>query len=109
VFFFEKKNQKTFSILGTHQNAMHRVLTCAGHAARMGASEWHALSDELQLLLAQQAMKRASFIIADQADLFAAQFASATLVDRGAADALRLFAVLLRETSAECLRPAGNA
>ena len=72
-------------------------------------AEWHGMSDELQLLLAQQAMRRASFIIADQADLFAQQFASATLVDRGAADALKLFAVLLRDTSAECLRPVGNA
>jgi hypothetical protein len=72
-------------------------------------AEWHGMSDELQVVLAQQAMKRASFIIADQAELFAAQFAAGTLVDRGAADALRLFATLLRETSAECLRPVGNA
>jgi len=28
---------------------------------------------------------------------------------RGAVEALKLFATLLRETSAECLRPAGNA
>ncbi len=72
-------------------------------------SEWHAMSDQLQLLLAQQAMRRASFIIADQAELFAAQFEDTTLMDRGAADALKLFATLLRETSAECLRPVGNA
>ena len=37
------------------------------------------------------------------------QFTIKTLEDRGAADALKLFAVLLRETSAECLRPVGNA
>jgi hypothetical protein len=71
--------------------------------------EWQQISDELQLLLAQQAMRRASFIIAAQAELFAAQFDNQTLADRGAADALKLFAVLLRETSAECLRPAGHA
>ena len=72
-------------------------------------SEWQQISEELQLRLAQQAMRRAAFIIAEQAELFAAQFEDATLADRGAADALKLFAMLLRETSAECLRPAGHA
>ncbi len=67
------------------------------------------MSEPLQLALAQQAMRQASAIIADQAELFAVQFATATLADRGAADALKLFALLLRETSAECLRPMGNA
>jgi hypothetical protein len=73
------------------------------------ASEWQALSDDLQLALARHAMRRAAFIIADQADLFAVQFDSGSLQDRGASDALRLFAVLLRETSAECLKPTGRA
>ena len=72
-------------------------------------SEWHLISEELQLVLANQAMRRASTIIADQADLLAVQFATAILQDRGAAEALKLFAVLLRETSAECLVPIGNA
>jgi hypothetical protein len=72
-------------------------------------AEWHGISEELQLALATQAMRRAATIIADQADLFAVQFANATLQDRGAVEALKLFATLLRETSAECLRPAGNA
>jgi hypothetical protein len=72
-------------------------------------SEWHLISEELQLVLANQAMRRASTIIADQADLFAVQFATHILQDRGAAEALKLFAVLLRETSAECLVPIGNA
>jgi hypothetical protein len=72
-------------------------------------SEWHSISEELQLALATQAMRRAAAIIADQANLFAVQFENGTLQDRGAVEALRLFATLLRETSAECLRPAGNA
>ena len=72
-------------------------------------TEWQLLSDETQLALAQQAMRQAATIIADQAELFAVQFTTKTLVDRGAADALKLFAVLLRETSADCLRPMGNA
>jgi hypothetical protein len=72
-------------------------------------TEWQSLSDETQLALAQQAMRQAATIIADQAELFAVQFMTKTLADRGAADALKLFAVLLRETSADCLRPMGNA
>jgi hypothetical protein len=77
--------------------------------AMVPKSEWHAISEDLQLVLANQAMRRAAFIIADQADLLAIQFATATLQDRGAAEALKLFAILLRETSSECLRPIGNA
>jgi hypothetical protein len=72
-------------------------------------TEWQLLSDETQLALAQQAMRQAATITADQAELFAVQFMTKTLADRGAADALKLFAVLLRETSADCLRPMGNA
>jgi hypothetical protein len=78
-------------------------------SSRFPRSEWHGISEELQLALATQAMRRAAAIIADQADLFAVQFANATLQDRGAVEALKLFATLLRETSAECLKPAGNA
>jgi hypothetical protein len=81
----------------------------AAHRAATPNEEWHHLSEPLQLALAQHAMRQAATIIADQAELFAVQFATATLADRGAADALKLFAVLLRETSAECLRPMGNA
>jgi hypothetical protein len=80
-----------------------------GMGRRIPATEWQSISDQLQVSLAQAAMRQASTIIADQAELFAVQFATKTLEDRGAADALKLFAVLLRETSAECLRPLGNA
>jgi hypothetical protein len=71
--------------------------------------EWQGITEELQVALARQAMRQASHIIADQAELFAVQFTSRELQDRGAADALKLFAVLLRETSHECLGPVGNA
>jgi len=78
-------------------------------STRSTNAEWHRMSDELQLALAQQAMRQAAGIIAQQAELFAVQFRTGVLQDRGAADALRLFAILLRETSQECLRPKGNA
>ena len=80
-----------------------------GHRAEAKPSEWHSISEALQTALAQQAMHQASLIVAEQAEMFAAQFRSGVLQDRGAADALKLFATLLRETSASCLIPAGNA
>lgn len=71
--------------------------------------DWPALSDAAQSALAQDAMIRASMIIAEQAELFAQQFAAGRLEDRGAADGLSLFAALLRETAAATLPPAGSA
>ena len=70
---------------------------------------WQTLPDDLQALLAQQALRRAALIIADQAELFAMQFQAGALQDRGANDGLRLFAALLRETTIETLTPVGNA
>jgi hypothetical protein len=72
-------------------------------------TEWQILSDEAQMALSRQAMRRAALIIADQAELFGQQFTNRVLVDRGAADALGLFASLLRETAGEDLAEGGNA
>jgi hypothetical protein len=72
-------------------------------------TEWHEIPEELQATLAQQAMRRAALIIAEQAELFAAQFRAGTLHDRGATDALVLFAALLRETTIDTMTPMGNA
>jgi len=72
-------------------------------------AEWHAMSEDLQTALAQQAMHRAAMIVAEQAEMFAKQFRAGTLQDRGAEDALRLFAAILRETSTASLTPAGHA
>jgi hypothetical protein len=73
------------------------------------AADWKTLPDEMQTMLAQQAMRRAALIIAEQAELFAVQFQAGTLADRGATDALRLFAALLRETTRDALAPMGSA
>ena len=72
-------------------------------------TKWQDLPDNLQVMLAQKAMREAALIIADQAELFAVQFKSGTLHDRGSADGLQLFAALLRETTIESLTPAGTA
>jgi aspartokinase-like uncharacterized kinase len=77
--------------------------------ATEATTEWEELSESQQLALAQQAMRRAAFIIADQAELFAVQFVAGTLQDRGATDALMLFAALLRETTHDTLKPMGSA
>ncbi len=83
------------------------------HGSRASVSianaEWHTLSDDLQTALAQQAMHRAALIVAEQAEMFALQFGAGTLQDRGAEDALKLFAALLRETSTTSLTTVGNA
>ena len=67
--------------------------------------DWQSMPDGLQTALAGEAMRRAALIIAEQAELFAVQFRVGTLQDRGASDALTLFAALLRETTLECLAP----
>jgi hypothetical protein len=77
--------------------------------AVLANTEWHSISDELQTALAQQAMHRAAMIVAEQAEMFARQFGAGTLQDRGAEDALKLFAALLRETSTTSLTTVGNA
>ncbi len=76
---------------------------------RRNLSEWPGLSDNAQAALAQAALARAALIIAEQADLFAAQFSAGRLQDQGAADALKLFAALLRETTTATLTTAGRA
>jgi hypothetical protein len=72
-------------------------------------TEWQKMPEDLQTALAQQALRRAALIVADQAELFAVQFVAGTLQDRGASDALLLFAALLRETTIETLMPMGTA
>ena len=67
------------------------------------------MPEQLQRALAQQALRQAALIIAEQAELFSVQFAAGTLADRGAVDALRLFAALLRETTLETLPPMASA
>ena len=70
---------------------------------------WQTLPEDLQAALAQQAMRRAALIVAEQAELFAVQFQAGVLQDRGANDALKLFAALLRETTIETFATVGNA
>ena len=85
-----------------------RAVTVHGAPARQQAG-WHALPDELQLVLAREAMMRAATTLADQAELLAFEMEEGTLRDRGGPDALRLFAAIIRATNADTMGPVGNA
>ncbi len=69
--------------------------------------DWHALSDDMQLVLTQQALLRAAETIAQQAELLALEMDSGNLRDRGGPDALRLLAAVVRVSG--CDNVAGHA
>jgi len=71
--------------------------------------DWNGLSDELQLTLAHEALNRAAVSIASQAEVFAEEIECGNLADRGGADALRLFAAVVRVGGRAELAPAGHA
>lgn len=62
-------------------------------------SDWNLLSDELQLAVARQALRKAAETIAGQAEILAAEMDAGALADRGGPDALRLLAAVVRATS----------
>jgi hypothetical protein len=72
-------------------------------------SEWNALSDATQIALAQHALSRATVTLALQAEVLADEFERGTLADRGGADALRLFAAVVRAGSEDDLPVVGSA
>ena len=53
---------------------------------------WALLSDNVQLALARETLRRAGAAIAGQVEALAGEIEAGTLADRGGADALRLFA-----------------
>lgn len=64
-------------------------------------SNWNALSDNLQLVLAREALQRAAEIIAGQAETLAREMEMGGLQDRGGPDALRLLAAVVRTTGTD--------
>lgn len=71
--------------------------------------EWNTLSDDLQLRVAQAALARAAVTLASQAELLADEIENGSIADRGGAEALRLFANLIRLSREDPLAPQGNA
>ena len=63
--------------------------------------QWTALSDDLQLALAEQALSRAAETIAGQAESLASEMEGGALTDQGGPDALRLLAAVIRATSGQ--------
>ncbi len=61
-------------------------------------ADWNTLSDNLQLALSQEALRRAAEIIARQAETLADEMECGGLADRGGPDALRLLAGVVRAT-----------
>ena len=62
-------------------------------------SDWDRMTEILQLRLAREALARASEMMAGQAESLAAEMEYGRLEDRGGADALRLFAAVMRVNS----------
>lgn len=71
--------------------------------------DWALLSEPLQLAVAREALARAAETIAGQAMVLAEELDEGVLPDRGGAEALRLFAAVVRVTGREASPPAGHA
>jgi len=72
-------------------------------------TNWNQLPDDLLIALSRAALRRAVSALASQAELLADEMECGSLADRGGADALRLFAAVVRANDAEELVPAGHA
>jgi len=58
--------------------------------------DWNLLSEELQLMVSREALRRAADVIAGQADELAWEMESGALSDHGGPEALRLLAAVVR-------------
>lgn len=72
-------------------------------------SNWNSLSEDLQLVLAKEALLRAAETIAGHAETLAEEMETGGLEDRGGPDALRLLAAVVRVTGQDNQIPAGHA
>lgn len=70
---------------------------------------WDRLPDDMQLILAQAALCKASSRIAIQAEVLAEEIECGNIADPGGPDALRLLAAVLRSFEQEPIVVAGHA
>lgn len=75
----------------------------------MRTDSWNTLTEEAQLVLSREALRRAAETLAEHALLLAEEMERGTLSDRGGPDALRLFAAVVRATNEDALGPVGHA
>ncbi len=71
--------------------------------------DWDLLSDEAQLALSSEALRRAVSRVAEQAEMLAGEMEAGFLADRGGPDALRLLAAVVREAGGFGQMEAGTA
>lgn len=72
-------------------------------------ADWNTLPDDMQLVLAREALRRAAETLAEHAELLAGEMEGGALLDRGGPDALRLFAAVVRATNQDAFGPVGHA
>jgi hypothetical protein len=72
-------------------------------------ADWNILSDDLQLVLSREALRRAAEIIAEQAEMLATEMEAGCLSDQGGPNALRLLAGVVRVNGHDALGPVGQA
>lgn len=72
-------------------------------------SDWNVLSDDLQLILSREALRRAAEIIAGQAEVLAGEMETGGLNDRGGPNALRLLAGVVRVNGFDAWGAVGRA
>lgn len=75
----------------------------------MRHADWNLLTDDVQLTLSREALRRAAETLADHAEILAREMEDGTLLDRGGPDALRLFAAVVRATNREAFGEVGHA
>ncbi len=71
-------------------------------------ADWNILSDDVQLVLSREALRRAAEIIAGQAELLAEEMEAGGLCDRGGPNALRLLAGVVRVNGTDMMGPVGR-
>ncbi|SDD16088.1 hypothetical protein [Belnapia rosea] len=75
----------------------------------MPPADWNLLTEDLQLALSREALRRATETLAEHARLLALEMEHGTLSDRGGPEALRLFAAVVTATSQDAFGPIGHA
>lgn len=75
----------------------------------MPHADWTTLTEDQQLALSREALRRAAETLAEHAEVLAAEMDHGMLTDRGGPDALRLFAAVIRATNREAFGPVGQA
>ncbi|ONG50571.1 hypothetical protein BKE38_17800 [Pseudoroseomonas deserti] len=65
------------------------------------ALPWNDFSEQQQLAFSQEALRRAALTLAGHAELLAREMEGGALLDQGGPEALRLFAQVMRATTAD--------